>query len=253
MANQLINYHEKESSPFLRQHRVKLIMLSFWALAVSGYWWLTNRLGLPPDMMVKALGAWFAHALYGPLLFILFFTFQPLVFFPSALMAVMSGYLYGMKLGFLVAVVGANGAGVVSYVVGRFFGTGLFKPPATQQVEESYVEQIRNNSFETILIMHLIFLPYDLVNYMAGFLRVDWKSFILATFLGSLPGTLTFVLFGASFEGNMITEPAQINFLTLGFSLAIMITTLILSRYLKSRRQFTQNEVIHDPTASHAQ
>jgi len=144
---------------------------------------------------------------------------------------------------------GANGAGVVSYMVGRFFGTGVFESPATQQVEDSYVERLRNNSFDTILIMHLIFLPYDLVNYMAGFLRVDWKSFVLATFLGSLPGTLTFVLFGASFEGNMITEAPQINFLTLGFSLVIMITTLVLSRYLKSRHQFTENKVDHDPTA----
>lgn len=49
------------------------------------------------------------------------------------------------------------------------------------------------NSFETVLIMRFIFLPYDLVNYLAGILRIDLKAFILATLLGSIPGTIAFV------------------------------------------------------------
>ena len=44
--------------------------------------------------------------------------------------------------------------------------------------------------------MRLVYVPYDLVNYLAGFLRIGWMPFILATALGSLPDTLSFVLFG---------------------------------------------------------
>ena len=48
--------------------------------------------------------------------------------------------------------------------------------------------------------MRLLFLPYDLVNYVCGALRITWSSFLLATALGSLPGTVSFVLLGASLE-----------------------------------------------------
>ncbi len=59
---------------------------------------------------------------------------------------------------------------------------------------------MRDNSFETVLIMRLLFLPYDLVNYASGILRLRWLPFLLATALGSLPGTVSFVLLGASID-----------------------------------------------------
>ena len=61
---------------------------------------------------------------------------------------------------------------------------------------------MRDNSFETVLIMRFIFLPYDLMNYMAGFMRIHMRAFILATTLGSIPGTISFVLLGASVSPN---------------------------------------------------
>lgn len=50
------------------------------------------------------------------------------------------------------------------------------------------------------MLMRLAFLPYDLVNYSAGFLRINAGAFVAATALGSLPGTISFVLAGASLQ-----------------------------------------------------
>ena len=60
--------------------------------------------------------------------------------------------------------------------------------------------RLRDNSFETVFIMRLVFLPSDLVNSACGALRIRWAPFLLATALGSLPGTISFVLLGASLE-----------------------------------------------------
>jgi len=93
---------------------------------------------------------------------------------------------------------------------------------------------MRENSFETVMVMRFIFLPYDAVSYLAGFLRIKYLPFILATALGSIPGTMAFIGFGASIERFDGALP-KLNPVTLGFSFAIFVVSLALSRMFKKR------------------
>ena len=83
--------------------------------------------------------------------------------------------------------------------------------------------------------MRFLFLPYDLVNYMAGFLRIEWRAFLLASFLGSLPGSIAFILFGASLQGGVIEGTPSLDPWTLAASIAIFGGSLVLARLLKQR------------------
>jgi uncharacterized membrane protein YdjX (TVP38/TMEM64 family) len=86
--------------------------------------------------------------------------------------------------------------------------------------------------------MRFIYLPYDLVNYLGGFLRIDYKAFILATILGSIPGTITFVLAGASVRIDdvfMENFRPELNPWTLVASVVLFVGSLLLSRYFKRR------------------
>ena len=96
---------------------------------------------------------------------------------------------------------------------------------------------MRQNSFETILIMRFIFLPYDLVNYLAGLLQISWRSFTLATFLGSIPGTIAFVSFGASLDLKewAMGKAPMFNPKVLLFGAVIFLLSLAISRYYKRR------------------
>ena len=232
---------------FFSRNRQKIVALLFWLIVVSAYWLIANHYDLPPDVIAKQLGDWFVSSLFGRVLFILFFALQPLVFFPTTLMAILGGCLYGPIEGFFITLIGANGAGLTSYMVGRFFGQGML---TTEEQNDSlmhrYANYMRSNSFEAILIMHLIFLPYDLVNYFAGFLRVDWKPFVLGTALGSLPGILTFVLFGASIEGDIgdiMSGTPEINLTTLAISGVTLMISLGLSQVLKQRQKHLNNKL----------
>ena len=89
--------------------------------------------------------------------------------------------------------------------------------------------------------MRLVYLPYDLVNYVAGFLRVRYRPFILATILGSLPGTVTFVLAGASLDIDDIfagqVDVSTVNPLTLALSVALFASGLVVARLLRRREE----------------
>jgi uncharacterized membrane protein YdjX (TVP38/TMEM64 family) len=86
------------------------------------------------------------------------------------------------------------------------------------------------------MIMRFIFLPYDAVSYLAGFLRIKFWPFILATALGSIPGTIAFIGFGASIESFNGALP-KLNPVTLGVSVVIFIISIALSRMFKKKEE----------------
>ena len=155
--------------------------------------------------------------------------------------------MFGPIYGVLYTVIGANTSATVAYLMASYFGqrhVGHGSSP--RGFIQTYANRMRQNSFETVLIMRFIFLPYDLVNYLAGFLRIDfWKAFILATILGSIPGTISFVLLGASFsvsdvEGLFLRgERPGIDLRPIFASVVIFVVSIAISQYIKRREKNT--------------
>ena len=82
--------------------------------------------------------------------------------------------------------------------------------------------------------MRLLFLPFDLVNYGCGALGVQRRPFLLATALGSLPGTVSFVLLGASLD-RLDKGIDGLDRGALVASIALIVGSLILSLALRRR------------------
>lgn len=238
----LLSNGEKEQS-FLSKHGQKLTALTFWLIAIGGYFWYATTNNLGPFEVVNELISVLSTSSIGPLLFILVYGVRPLIFFSAAVLTIAAGLLFGPVFGFIYAIIGGNLSAMVAFYIGRYFGEGVLDGGDSENTIQRYAEQMRKNPFESILTMRFIFLPFDLVNYLAGFLKVDWKPFLFATILGSLPGGLSFVLIGASIEGNAINEIPSLNPVTLGVSVAIFLGSLALSRYFKNREAKREAEV----------
>ena len=100
-----------------------------------------------------------------------------------------------------------------------------------------FLKTYKKNSFESILISRLIFLPGDLVNYGAGFLKVHYLSFLLATLIGGMPGMFMVVLAGAAIEGQFAAAELTVRKDYLLISTAILLFSLALSWWLRVKRQ----------------
>lgn len=221
--------------PLRPQHITKILALLFWLAVVGLYWWITDLYNLSPAMKVILLQDLFTTEVYGPLLFIVFFALQPLVFFPSFVLGIAGGMLYGPVAGTLLVTIGANGAANVLFG-GALFRMGVVEAQSKQGgLIRRYMDGARNHTFETILMLHLLFVPFDLVNYLAGFFRMNWPKFALATVIGAIPGILSFVLFGASLEGDLLAGKPELNLSMLVGSAVILITGIILAQLVKRR------------------
>jgi len=155
-------------------------------------------------------------------------------FLPASLLTIAGGLLFGPYWGVLYTIAGSSASAMIGYVIGRYLGERVsVNEGQSQEVMQRYAENMRQNPFESVLTMRILFLPYDLVNYLAGALQIEWQPFMLATVLGSLPGTISLVLLGASVEGNLINGIPTLNPTTLAASGVIFVSSLALSRYLK--------------------
>ena len=169
-------------------------------LAVGWVVWLRES-GTTPTAATQSLvdelrgSAWAAPA------YVAAYALRPLVLFPASLLTIAAGVLFGPVWGLALTLPAANLSAMVAYALGRVLGR---PPPAEEEIAATlaarWSARLRQRSFATVLVMRLALLPYDVVNYLCGFLRIAPWPFLAATAIGSLPATVAFVLAGASVE-----------------------------------------------------
>jgi uncharacterized membrane protein YdjX (TVP38/TMEM64 family) len=220
--------------PFLKRHWQKMVAVFFWLILILTFVLYSSRNNLTPLAATRQLMNALANVPIGTrgAVFIAIYTLRPLIFFPASLLTLGIGALCGPLWGSVFAIIGSNLSATLAYFVGRMLGQESV-PSENQNALQRYLQRMRQNSFETIFIMRLIFLPYDLVNYAAGFLRINYIPFILATILGSIPGTISFVLFGAS--SGLESGSPKFDWRILLISVAIFVASLLVSRLVKRR------------------
>ncbi|MCA9951323.1 MAG: TVP38/TMEM64 family protein [Anaerolineales bacterium] len=247
-----VSQDEIVKASFFSRHGQKLIALLFWVLIFGSYLWYVQSNNLTVEESMLKVAALLTTSAFGALLYILIYALRALILFPATVLTVLGGFLFGPFWGVTFTIIGANLSAMVAYLVGRFFGKGLLSSEEGSGLAQKYADRIRENSFESVLIMRLIFLPYDLVNYLSGFLRIDWKAFLLATIIGSLPGTISFVLLGSSFGTleELLNGKISLNPTALIASVVLILASIALSQFLKRREPKTPNgETKDEPTA----
>jgi uncharacterized membrane protein YdjX (TVP38/TMEM64 family) len=169
---------------------------------------------------------------------------RPVVLFPASILTIVGGVLFGPWIGVPVVILAANTSAMIAFAIGQLLGRvpgthdqpGARDDPASTSFVQRWSGRLRQNSFETVFVMRLLFLPYDLVNYLCGALRIKWTSFLIATALGSIPGTISFVLLGASLE-RIDMGFDGLNPIAIGIGVAINVASIAISRILKQRYQ----------------
>jgi len=218
------------------------IVAGIWISAIAAWQIYQSSNGLSTTETAQRFIDTVGESWWGVFAYVLVYLARPIVLFPASILTIAGGILFGPVVGVLVVVVAANASAMIAYGVGRLLGRAPGADDETSDDTMSFVRRwsirMRDNSFETVLIMRLLFLPYDLVNYVSGILRLRWLPFLLATALGSLPGTVSFVLLGASIdrvdEGLGGIDPA-----ILVVSVVIFVVSLVLARLLRRRQPTT--------------
>ena len=224
-------------SSFWQKHWQKVLAVFFWLLAAGGYLYYTSSNDLDPLSLeaIRPVIDFLAGNRWGPIVFIGLYILRPLVLFSALVLSIVAGALFGPVWGIVYTIIGSNAGASLAYFVGGLLGQDVIETETDGEAKGMgrYVKRMRENIFETVLTMRLVGVPYDLVSYLAGFLKVNFWAFLAATALGALPGTVAIVLFGASvgLEGG---QPS-LDWRVLVASVVIFAVSIGASRLLKRR------------------
>ncbi len=209
--------------------RLKVAFFLIWISVGILFLYFYFKLGLPLSFYVDFARDFFSGmGLFGPVLLILVYTLRPFVLFlPASWITFFIGVLYGPYWGFVIAGIGANLSSYVAFFLGRYFARGVFKSFYRNLRFKNFDAKLKKNGFMTVLLMRLMYFPYDLTSYFCGASAIKFRDFALGTFLGILPGLTTIVFLGGGFLN-------PYNFLFAGFMFVIGI---LISRYLSRRNK----------------
>lgn len=138
-----------------------------------------------------------AHYLTTVFIFMSCYILAVAVSFPGAtFLTLVGGFLFGIVWGTLWVVLSATlGATILFFAVRTSIGNWLAKSSARwlERMRQGFQE----NAFSYLLTLRLIPLfPFWVINIVPALLGVNAKTFILATFLGIMPGSIVYVMVG---------------------------------------------------------
>lgn len=157
-----------------------------WRLPVS-HWivWLADQL--------RGMGA------MGVALFIVVYVLAEVALLPGSLFTLAAGFAYGPVGGLLVASPASVLAATVAFVLGRtglrgWVKTWITRYPAAHALDTA----IGRNSFKLIFLLRLSpVIPFNILNYALGLSDAKVGRYVVASFIGMLPGTWMYVYLGS--------------------------------------------------------
>lgn len=161
--------------------------------------------------------------IFANLSFLLLFAILPIFFFPVFILATISGALFGLFWGNVYTIIGAMINCALMFFIAKFIGKDIKYPKILQKLQT-----INNkNIFIYFCILRLLpIVPYNALNYAPAICQINFKSYMLSSFLGFLPWSPIFVNIGANLDNKY------------GLFLSLFITTIAILLSIFGAKKF---------------
>lgn len=143
------------------------------------------------ENLIRSWGAW---GVVGSIGLMVIHSFVP---FPSEILAIANGMIYGPIWGSLVTWVGAMLGAFLAFGLARSLGRPFLHRLVRAPRREAIDAWTGRQGGVALLISRLIpVIAFNLINYAAGLTNMSWWTFTWATGLGILPLTVLMAIFG---------------------------------------------------------
>lgn len=204
---------------------IKITVLSLWLAfaATAIYFWARSGLSLSdvPKLLHERLKDF--GLMKAAIIYIALYSLRPLIFFPSTVLTVASGVIFGPWTGLLLTIIGANLSANLAFIASRYLGRNLVKKHEHGFVKK-WDNKLRENGIMTTMVMSLLYLPFDPVHYGCGLSSMRQRDFAIGTFIGTIPGSITFVMLGGTASAG-----AAKDIFILGFDISTRVLSITLS------------------------
>lgn len=123
-----------------------------------------------------------------------------LLFVPGSLLTLGAGFVFGVGVGTVAVSIGSTLGAAVAFLVGRTFARRAIEAKVAGNPRFHALDQaVKREGFKIVLLMRLSpVFPFNLLNYAFGLTQVSFRDYVLASWIGMLPGTLMYVYLGSA-------------------------------------------------------
>lgn len=216
------------------------------------YWkWIALAVGLilcsvaisflPVGQWVKSFTDWVRHlGVTGAFIFVGAYALAAVLFLPGAIFTIAAGLIYGIAGGTTVALIGATLGASLAFLVGRYFLRKRIENFSRKNKKFGAIDAaIGKQGWKIVGLLRLSpLIPFNVSNYFYGVTSIGFLPYVLASFVGMLPGTLLYAYLGAIGQagfggaGKKGHSPLEWTFLGIGL-LATIGVTIFVSRLAK--------------------
>jgi uncharacterized membrane protein YdjX (TVP38/TMEM64 family) len=178
---------------------------------------------------VRDLGWW------GPVVFAIVYAVAALVV-PGSLLTLAAGFAFGVVLGTVVVSAGSVTTASIAFWLGRTLARGWVEAKFAGSPKFRAIDQaVAENGFKIVLLTRLSpVFPFTPLNYAFGLTKVRFRDYLVASWLGMLPGTVLYVYLGSTAReladlvaGNVERPLAQKVFFWIGLAVTALVTVLV--------------------------
>lgn len=220
---------EADSSSEDRSTR-KLILA---AIAVAGMLAVVTMLRDPLGAALNSFQAWMGEAGWlGIIAYILAYTVGTVLMVPGWILTVGAGLTYGLAAGTALvsaaSVLGATASYLIAqHLVRESVERKISGDPRFVAIDRAIAER----GWKMVFLLRLSpALPFNLMNYALGLTRIRLRHYVVASWLGMLPGTVMYVYLGSLGEF-MISERERTPMET-AMMIGGLIATVVVSVWL---------------------
>jgi uncharacterized membrane protein YdjX (TVP38/TMEM64 family) len=191
---------------------------------------------LPVQQWLRSFSDWVGEmGAVGILVFIVVYAIATVLMAPGSILTIGAGFAFGLWKGFLAVSAGATVGAALAFLVARFIARAKIEAIAQRNEKFRNLDSaIGKQGAKLIFLLRLSpVIPFNLSNYFYGLTAVSFWPYVLASWIGMMPGTFLYVYIGtagkaavaATAGGEAVKHSWQYwTFLGVGLAATIIVT-----------------------------
>jgi uncharacterized membrane protein YdjX (TVP38/TMEM64 family) len=189
---------------------------------------------------VRGMGIW------GPVLLGAVYVLACVLFVPGSILTIGAGFVFGVVVGTITVSVSSVLGASAAVLLGRSLVRDLIQERVARNPRFQALDAaVERQGFLIVLLCRLSpIFPFNLLNYAFGLTKVSFRDYVLASWLGMLPGTVLYVYLGSTLKsladlaaGKVEGGVTQQVFFGIGLVATVAVTVVVTRLARKALRQ----------------
>jgi len=191
---------------------------------------------LPVQQRLMNFNDWVSQmGVAGIFIFVVVYAVATVLLAPGSILTIGAGFAFGLWKGFLAVSAGATIGASLAFLIARFIARDKIEAIARRNEKFRKIDNaIAREGTKLIFLLRLSpVMPFNLSNYFYGLTGVRFWPYVVASWIGMMPGTFLYVYIGAASKaavaaaagGEAVKHSWQYwTFLSVGFFATIIVT-----------------------------